>query len=264
MQVVPDNRAGAGGTVGIEIVVKTPPDGYNLVIGNIATLAINPALYAKLPYDAVNDFAPITNLGLTPQTLVVSPSESYKTVKEFVAAAKEKPGQINYASLGTGSTSHLTMEMFRSAAGITLNHVPFKGSAQAISDVIGGQIALSFENIVVASPFVKSGRIKALAVTSAKRASALPTVPTMQESGVPGFDFDSWTGYLVPPATAAAVIAKLHADITRTLALPDVREKLVTLGFDLVGGTPDAFATLIRNDLARFGKLVKAAGIKAE
>lgn len=263
-QVVVDNRVGANGIIGTEAAAKAAPDGYTVYLGNISTLAVNPHLYQKLPYDSVRDFAPVTMAATIPVVLVVHPSLPVKSVKELIALAKAHPGQLNYASGGTGSAQHLPMEMLRVEAGINIVHVPYKGLGPAYSDVLGGQVPMMFAGVSNVVPYMKSGRLRVLAIGSPKRSTSLPEIPTVAESGVPGFDFDSWTGYLVPPSTAAAVIAKLHADITRTLALPDVREKLVSLGFDLVGGTPEAFAALIRNDLARFGKLVKAAGIKAE
>ena len=263
-QVVVDNRVGANGIIGTEAAAKAAPDGYTVYLGNISTLAVNPHLYQKLPYDSVRDFAPVTMAATIPVVLVVHPSLPVKSVKELIALAKAHPGQLNYASGGTGSAQHLPMEMLRVEAGINIVHVPYKGLGPAYSDVLGGQVPMMFAGVSNVVPYMKSGRLRVLAIGSPKRSTSLPEIPTVAESGVPGFDFDSWTGYLVPPATPSAVIAKLHADITRTLTLLDVREKLVSLGFDLVGGTPDAFATLIRNDLARFGKLVKAAGIKAE
>jgi tripartite-type tricarboxylate transporter receptor subunit TctC len=263
-QVVIDNRIGANGIIGTEAATKAPPDGYTVYLGNISTLAVNPHLYLKLPYDALRDFAPVTLAATIPVVLVVHPSLPVKSVKELIALAKANPGQLNYASGGTGSAQHLPMEMLRVDTGINIVHVPYKGLGPAFSDVLGGQVPMMFTGVSNVVPYMKTGRLRVLAIGSPKRSSTLPEVPTVAEAGVPGFDFDSWTGYLVPVGTPANLIAKLHADITRTLTAPDVRDKLVTLGFELVGGTPDAFATLIRNDIARFGKLIKAAGIRAE
>jgi len=263
-QVVIDNRIGANGIIGTEAAAKAPPDGYTVYLGNISTLAVNPHLYLKLPYDALRDFAPVTLAATIPVVLVVHPSLPVKSVRELIALAKAHPGQLNYASGGTGSAQHLPMEMLRVETGINIVHVPYKGLGPAFSDVLGGQVPMMFTGVSNVVPYMKTGRLRVLAIGSPKRSATLPDVPTVAEAGVPGFDFDSWTGYLVPVGTPRELIVKLHADITRTLAAPEVRDKLVTLGFDLVGGTPEAFATLIRNDIARFGKLIKAAGIKAE
>ena len=263
-QVVIDNRIGANGIIGTEAAAKAPPDGYTVYLGNISTLAVNPHLYLKLPYDALRDFAPVTLAATIPVVLVVHPSLPVKSVRELIALAKAHPGQLNYASGGTGSAQHLPMEMLRVETGINIVHVPYKGLGPAFSDVLGGQVPMMFTGVSNVVPYMKTGRLRVLAIGSPKRSATLPEVPTVAEAGVPGFDFDSWTGYLVPVGTPRELIVKLHADITRTLAASEVRDKLVTLGFDLVGGTPEAFATLIRNDIARFGKLIKAAGIKAE
>ena len=263
-QVVIDNRIGANGIIGTEAAAKAPPDGYTVYLGNISTLAVNPHLYLKLPYDALRDIAPVTLAATIPVVLVVHPSLPVKSVRELIALAKAHPGQLNYASGGTGSAQHLPMEMLRVETGINIVHVPYKGLGPAFSDVLGGQVPMMFTGVSNVVPYMKTGRLRVLAIGSPKRSATLPDVPTVAEAGVPGFDFDSWTGYLVPVGTPRELIVKLHADITRTLAAPEVRDKLVTLGFDLVGGTPEAFATLIRNDIARFGKLIKAAGIKAE
>ena len=263
-QVVIDNRIGANGIIGTEAAAKAPPDGYTVYLGNISTLAVNPHLYLKLPYDALRDFAPVTLAATIPVVLVVHPSLPVKSVRELIPLAKAHPGQLNYASGGTGSAQHLPMEMLRVETGINIVHVPYKGLGPAFSDVLGGQVPMMFTGVSNVVPYMKTGRLRVLAIGSPKRSATLPDVPTVAEAGVPGFDFDSWTGYLVPVGTPRELIVKLHADITRTLAASEVRDKLVTLGFDLVGGTPEAFATLIRNDIARFGKLIKAAGIKAE
>jgi tripartite-type tricarboxylate transporter receptor subunit TctC len=263
-QVVIDNRIGANGIIGSEAAAKAPADGYTLYLGNIATLAINPHLYTKLPYDAVRDFAPITLAATIPVVLVVHPSLPAKSVKELIALAKAHPGEINYASGGNGSAQHLPMEMLGVAAGIKLVHVPYKGLGPAYNDVIGGQVPMMWTGVSNVVQYLESGRLRVIAVGGAKRSPALPNVPTMIEAGVPGFDFEAWTGYLAPAGTPKEMIARLHADIIRVMAATEVRDKLAGLGFDVVGNTPDQFAALIRNDIARFGKLVKAAGIRAE
>ncbi len=263
-QVVIDNRIGANGIIGTEAVAKAPADGYTVYLGNISTLAVNPHLYLKLPYDPVRDFVPVTMAATIPVVLVVHPSLPVKSVKELIALAKAHPGELNYASGGTGSAQHLPMEMLRVDTGINIVHVPYKGLGPAFSDVLGGQVPMMFTGVSNVVPHMKAGRLRVLAIGSPKRSATLPQVPTVAEAGVPGFDFDSWTGYLLPAGAPRELVVKLHADITRTLAQPDVREKLIPLGFDLVGGTPEAFAALIRTDIARFGKLIKAAGIRAE
>jgi tripartite-type tricarboxylate transporter receptor subunit TctC len=261
-QVVVDNRIGANGIIGTEAAAKAPADGYTLHLGNISTLAINPHLYSKLPYDALRDFAPVTLAATIPVVLVVHPSLPVKSVKELIALAKARPGQINYASGGTGSAQHLPMEMLRVEAGIDVTHVPYKGLGPAFNDVLGGQVPMMWTGVSNVVQYVEKGRLRVLAIGGTKRSAVLPDVPPMAEAGVPGFDFAAWTGYLAPAGTPRDVIAKLHADIVRTVNAPDVREKMTTLGFELVGNSPEEFATLIRNDIARFGKLVKAAGIK--
>ena len=263
-QVVIDNRIGANGIIGTEAAAKAPPDGYTIHLGNISTLAVNPHLYLKLPYDALRDFVPITLAATIPVVLVVHPSLPVKSVKELIALSKARPGQLNYASGGTGSAQHLPMEMLRVESGINIVHVPYKGLGPAFSDVLGGQVPMMFTGVSNVVPHMKTGRLRVLAIGSPKRSPTLSAVPTVAEAGVAGFDFDSWTGYLAPAGTPKEIIVKLHADITRALGLPEVKDKLTTLGFDLAGGTPDAFATLIKNDIARFGKLIKAAGIQAE
>jgi tripartite-type tricarboxylate transporter receptor subunit TctC len=263
-QVVVDNRPGAGGVVGTEMGAKANPDGYTLTMAVSAAFGINPSLYAKLPYDVVKDFAPISTLGLTPQTLVVSPSTAYKTVKEFVAAAKDKPGQINYASLGTGSTSHLTMEMFRSAAGIKLNHVPFKGSAEAHTQLIGGQIPAMFDAIPATLPQIKAGRLRGLGIATLKRSQFLPDLPTIAEAGYPGFEAVGWIGIAAPAKTPTAILDKLNAEMVKIIHEPDVQEKLATLAFTPVGDTRAQFAAFMKSEIAKWGKAVKESGAKAD
>ena len=263
-QMIIDNRVGANGIIGTEAAAKSPADGYTLYFGNVSTLAVNPHLYSKLSYNPVKDFAPVSLTASIPLVLVVHPSLPVKSVKELIALAKARPGQLNYASGGVGSAQHLPMEMLRVAAGIDLVHVPYKGLGPAYSDVLGGQVPMMFSGISNVVPYRNSGRLRVLAIGSLKRSPALPDVPTVAESGVPGYIFEAWSGYLVPAATPKDVIVKIHAEIDRALALTDVQQKLSALGFDLVGGTPEEFAALIKTDLARFGKLVKDASIRAE
>ena len=263
-QVIVDNRPGAGGVVGTELGAKATPDGYTLTMAVSSAFGINPTLYAKLPYDAIRDFAPIANLGLTPQTLVANPSAAFKTVKEFVAAASDKPGQINYASLGSGSTSHLTMEMFRSAARIRINHVPFKGSADAHTQLIGGQIPVMFDAIPATLPHIKSGRLRGLGIATLKRSPFLPELPAIAESGYPGFEAVGWIGIAAPAKTPATVLDKLNAEMVKILGQPDVRERLNTLAFTPVGGSRAQFAEYIKSEIAKWGKAVKESGAKVD
>jgi len=262
-QMVIDNRTGANTIIGTEAVAKAPPDGHTMLLANIS-LAINPALYNKLPYDAIRDFTPVSLTAAILVVLVVHPSLPVKSIKELVALAKARPGQINYASGGNGSAQHLPMEMLRLAAGINIVHVPYKGLGPAFNDVLGGQMQMMFTGVSNVVQYAKSGQVRVLAIGSLKRSPALPDVPTFVEAGVPGFEFAAWAGYLVPVGTPKEIVAKLHGDITRALNAPGVREKLTAFGFDVIAGTPEQFARLINNDIARFGKLVKDAGIRAE
>lgn len=263
-QVVVDNRPGAGGVLGTDMGAKAPPDGYTLTMAVSAAFGINPSLYSKLPYDIIKDFAPISNLGLTPQTLVVSPTAPFKTVKEFVAAAKEKPGQINYASLGTGSTSHLTMEMFRSAAGITLNHVPFKGSSEGHTALISGQIPSMFDAIPATLPQIKAGRLRGIGIATLKRSQFLPDMPTIAEAGFPDFEAVGWIGIAAPAKTPAPILDKLNAEMVRIINDPEVKERLATLAFTPVGDSRAQFAAFIKAEIAKWGKAVRDSGAKAE
>ena len=263
-QVIIDNRPGAGAIVGTELAKNATPDGYTLVMAVSSAFGINPTLYAKLPYDAVRDFAPISNLGLTPQTLVASPSAPFKTVKEFVAVAKDKPGQIGFASLGAGSTSHLSMEMFASAAGIRLNHVPFKGSADAHTQLIGGQIPVMFDAIPATRPHIQSGKLRGLGIATLQRSPYLPDLPTIAEQGYPKFEAVGWIGIAAPAKTPAAILDKLNAEMVRILNQPDVKERLATLAFTPVPGTRAEFAAYIKSEIAKWGQAVKDSGAKAE
>jgi tripartite-type tricarboxylate transporter receptor subunit TctC len=263
-QVVVDNRPGAGAIVGTELGARAVPDGYTLTMGVSSAFGINPSLYSKLPYDAVRDFAPITNIALTPQTLVAGPSFGPKSVKELVAAAKAKAGTINYASLGSGSTSHLTMEMFKSAAGIQLNHVPYKGSPAAHADVMAGQVPIMFDAIPAVLPHIKSGKLRALGIGTRARSPFLPDLLTIEESGYPGFEAVGWIGIVAPAKTPDAILNKVNAEIVRMLKEPDVKQRLDALAFTPVGDTRAEYAAFIKTEIEKWGKAVRDSGAKAE
>ncbi len=261
--VVIDNRPGANGAVGSEFVAKSAPDGHTLIMGYLGSLAISPHLYSKLPYDAVRDFAPVTLVASTVQAIVAHPSLPPSCV-ELIALAKRRKGQITYASAGIGSPSHLAGELFRMMAGVEIVHVPYKGSGAALTDLLGGHVALSFGGLAAGMPYVKTGRLRLLAVTTAKRSSAAPEVPTIAESGVPGFDVSSWFGVLAPAGTPREAVDRLHTEIARILTAKDVKDRLAADGAEPVGNTPQEFAEFIRAELAKWGKVVKGAGIRPE
>ena len=263
-QVVVDNRVGANGTIGTEAAAKAPADGYTLVLANDAGLATSPALYPRLPYDPLRDFAPIALAASIPVVLVVNSAFPATSVKELVNQARANPGKIHYASGGNGSAQHLPMEMFKLAAGIDLVHVPYKGLGPAFNDVVSGQIPVMFAGMSNVFPHVKSGRIRALAIGSAQRSRAMPELPTMQEAGIGGFDYAAWAGFLAPAGTPAAIIDKVNNDLRKVLALPEVHEKLAALGFDISPGTPQAFRAKIELEVAKVAKVVKEAGIRAD
>ena len=263
-QVVVDNRTGANGIIGMELAARSAPDGYTIAMGNIATLAINPALYPKLPYDVLRDFAPISFTAAITNCLVVHPSLPVKSVQELVALAKKHPGELNYASGGVGSAQHVPMELLQSMTGIRLVHVAYKGLTPAFNDVLAGQVPMMVSGLVTALPYHRNGRLRILETTGTKRATATPDIPTVEEAGLPGYEADSWTGFLVPKGTPADIVAQLNAETVRIGNLPDTRERLVAAGFEVVGSSPEAFATLIRNDTARLGKVIRDAGIRAE
>jgi len=262
--VVVDNRAGAGGILGAELAAKSPADGYTLFLGGVGSHAVNPNLHAKLPYDPVKDFAPITLIASAPSVLVVNPSLPARTLAEFTALAKASPGRINYASNGNGSSAQLAAVLYESMAGVQMVHVPYKGLAPALVDLLAGEVQAMFSSVVAIVPNIKAGRLRALAVTGKRRAALLPEVPTLDESGVPGYEAGSWYGILAPAGTPQAVVAKLHEAIVRALAKPEVRERLVSEGAEVIGSTPEAFAAHITAELARMGKLIRDAGIRME
>jgi tripartite-type tricarboxylate transporter receptor subunit TctC len=263
-QVVVDNRTGAGGTLGTELGAKAPSDGYTIVMGGTGTLAISPALGRQLGYDPLTDFAPITLVATTPYVLVVHPSVPAKTVAELIKLAKAQPGKLNYASGGSGSAPHLIGAMFVSRAGIDVVHVPYKGSSPAKIDLVAGRVQLFFTGIPPVATEIRNGALRALGVTSAKRTSSLPDVPTIAESGLPGFDVSPWFGILAPARTSPAIVNRLNQEIVKVLRAPALRDRLTRAGVDVVGGTPKEFAAFIRSEMKQWAKAVKDSGARVE
>jgi tripartite-type tricarboxylate transporter receptor subunit TctC len=262
--VLVDNRPGAATMVGAELAAKSPPDGYTVFNGSNTTLSINPNLYSKVPYDPIKDFAPVTYIASLPNLLVVHPSLPVRTVKELAALARVKPGQLNFGSSGTGTPAQLAGVMFGDAAGVKLVHVPYRGSSQALTALISGETQIMFSSITSTLPFVKSGRMRAIAVTGAKRSLAAPELPTVAESGFPGFEAVTWYGLFVPAGTPAAIIARLNAEMVKILHAPDFRDWLVTQGADPVGGTPEELAAFVKSELNKYAKIVKASGMRPD
>ncbi len=262
-QLVIDARPGAGGTLGTELAARAPADGYTLFMANNSTHGSNPALYAKLSYDAVKDFAPIIFVVATPYVLSVHPSLPAKSVKELIALAKARPGQINYASAGNGSTHHLSGELLKTMAGIDIVHIPYKGTTPAIAALIGGEVSIMFATVTGIQPQIKNGRARGLAVTTPKRSNMMPELPTMAET-LPGFEMLSWFGLLAPAGTPPAIVNRMNAETTKVLANPDVRSLLAAQGFEVMSGTPEQFGDYIKVEIAKITKLAKTTGIKAE
>jgi tripartite-type tricarboxylate transporter receptor subunit TctC len=262
--IVVENKPGAGGNLGVDQVAKSPADGYTVVMGQTSNLAINPTLYPKLPYDSLKDLTPVVLVASAPLVLVTSSSSPYKSLAEIVAAAKAKPGKVTFASPGNGTVAHLTGELFQRAAGIKLEHVPYKGSSQALTDLMGGQTDLFMASIPTAISHIKGGKLRAIAVSSAKRAAELSNVPTIAESGYKDFDATTWFGLLVPARTPAAIVTRLNTEVNKVLTIPDVRKKLETEGGEVLGGSPEEFAALLKAEHARWGKVVKDSGAKVD
>ena len=263
-QVIVENRGGAAGTIGVELAARAAPDGYTIVMGHVGTFGVNPTLYPRLPYDAVRDFAPITVLATVPNGMAVHPSLPVKNARDFVALAKAKPGELLYASGGSGSASHLAGEYFKLLTKIDMVHVPYKGTAPAMISMISGQTTMTITGMVALMPHVKSSRLKLLGVATMKRLAIMPDVPTINESGVPGYDANQWYGVLTPAATPRDIVAKLHADIVKVLARPDVKERLAADGAEPVANTPEQFAAHIKAEIARWAPVVKASGAKPD
>ncbi len=262
--VVVENRAGATGNIGAELVAKAPADGYTLLMGQAGNLTINISLMAKIPFDPVRDFSPVTMVASTPNVLVVHPSLPVRTVKDLIALAKAKPGQINYATSGIGSPGHLAAELLNKSAGIRLVHIPYKGAAPALLDVVAGNAHLYFTSAVSAQPFIPSGRLRMVAVASAKRSPSLPEVPTVAEAGFPEFDVSSWWGVVAPASTPREVVMRLQTEIHRVIALPEIRAKLAEQGLDIATNTPEQFAAYIKSETAKWAKLIREVGVKPE
>jgi tripartite-type tricarboxylate transporter receptor subunit TctC len=264
-QVVIDNRAGATGIIGTDLVAKAVPDGYTLLMGHVATNAIAWSLFAKLPFDPAKDFAPITRVSSVPHLVVVHPSLDVHTVKELIALAKAKPGQLTFPSAGNGSTPHLAGEIFKTMTGVNLVHIPYKGTGQSLQDLLGGQVQIAFDTTAAVITYVKAGRLRPIAVTTSKRIASLPNVPTVAESGVPGYEVTTWYGLFAPAGTPPAVVRKIFTETARIVRLPDVRERLDGMGTEeTTNASPEEFAALVKSDIAKYAKVVKAAGLRID
>ncbi|MGB6102847.1 MAG: tripartite tricarboxylate transporter substrate binding protein [Pusillimonas sp.] len=260
--VVVDNRPGAGGNIGSNMVANANPDGYTLVLGTVGTHAINQSVYKDMPFDAVQDFAPISLIAAVPNMLVANPSVQANSVQELIALAKDKPGEITFASSGNGSSIHLSGEMFKSLAGVDMLHVPYKGSGPAVIDLLGGQVDIMFDNMPSALPHVQAGKLKALAVTTGERSEAAPELPTIAEEGVKDYEATAWFGLLAPAGTPADIIDKLNAEIVKILDMPDVKKRLAEQGAKAVSNSPEEFASYIKAELKKWADVVKSSGFE--
>jgi len=262
--IVIDNKPGAGGNIGMDAVAKSPPDGYTLGLGQTSNLAINPTLYKKLPYDPLKDLVPVVLVADAPLVLVVSSDSPFKSLAEIVAAAKKKPGDVTFGSPGNGTVAHLTGELLQTAAGVKFQHIPYKGSAQALTDLMGGQVQIYMSSIPTAMSHIKGGKLRPIAVTSAKRVPTLPNVPTVAESGYKGFDANTWFGIVAPAGTPPAIVARINAEVNKVLKSTDVTEKFAAEGGGGLGGTSQEFAALLKTDYVKWGKVVKDSGAKLD
>jgi tripartite-type tricarboxylate transporter receptor subunit TctC len=262
--VVVENKPGAGGGVGADFTAKAAPDGYTIMGGTISTHAINASLYANLPYDPVKDFVAVTLIARVPNMLVINPNIPAKNVAELIALLKANPGKYTFASSGNGTSQHLSGELFKSMAGVDMQHIPYKGSPPALQDVVGGQVSMTFDNITTAWPLAKAGKLRALAVTTAKRSSVAPEVPTLAESGLVGFEVGSWQGVFAPAGTPSDIVKRLNAEIVKIINMPDVKEKLIALGAEPVGDTPEQFGAYVKTEVAKWSDVVKKSGAKVD
>ena len=263
-QVVVENRAGAGGNIGVEYVAKSAPDGYTLIFGHIGTFGFGPSLYQKLPYDPVKDFAPITLFAMVPNMLVVHPALPAKTVKELIALAKARPGQMNYGSSGNGSASHLATEYFKLLSKTDIIAIPYKGTGPLVTDLIAGQTSLTITGVPPLYPFVQSGRLRGIAVGSVKRLALMPDLPTIAEAGVPGYESSTWFGPLAPAKTPREIILRLNTELLKILQRPDIKARFASEGAEGLGSTPEEFGTYIKSEIDRWGRVIKAAGVRPE
>lgn len=263
-QILPDNRGGASGQIAAELAAKAPPDGYTVMMAHIAAMSILPSLYPKLPYDPVRDFAPVSLVAISPQMVVVHPSLPVKNIKELIALAKARPGQIHYASPGIGTVQHLAGELFNLQAKVNMVHVAYKGAGPSVIDLIAGHVQISFDVIPPVIGHVRAGKLRGIAVTSEKRSAQVPDLPTVNESGLKGFDLSTWWGLVAPAAVSKEVVTRLHGETVRALSLPDVKERIAAAGADVVGNSPEEFAAFIRHERAKYARIVKEANIKLE
>ena len=263
-QVLVENRPGAGGTIAANVVAKSAPDGYTLLLATAGTHGIATTLYPSLPYDAVRDFAPVTNVAAAPLLFLANAGAPYRSLADLVAAAKAKPGNLMFGSAGMGSSGHMSTELFLMLAGLRMVHVPYKGGNLASADLMNGAVELVLDQIPASLPLIKAGKLRALAISTPRRSELLPEVPTAAESGVPGYSAQSWFGFVAPAGTPRPALARLHADTVRTLAMPEVRSRILGIGMEPVGNSQEDFAAFIRGEIERWGRVVKAAGVKAD